>query len=123
MYLVDCLDGVQVIDTRIKSDLIHDNDTSLLHLSFQLLHRRANVAGGDDVSFALDGGLDHGGVIGVGNERYNEVVCSDESVQRLRVIHIDRDGRGAREVSSKSLRGRKRAATCDASVNTQPLHS
>ena len=28
MNLIDCLYGVQVVDTRVKTDFIHDNDTS-----------------------------------------------------------------------------------------------
>jgi hypothetical protein len=36
--LVDGLDGVQVIDTRVETDLVHDGDTSLLGSGIKLLH-------------------------------------------------------------------------------------
>jgi hypothetical protein len=28
MNLIDCLHGVQVVDTRVKTNFVHDNDTS-----------------------------------------------------------------------------------------------
>lgn len=43
MDLVNGLDSVQVIDTRIKSNLVHDSNASLLGCTIQLHHGGRNV--------------------------------------------------------------------------------
>jgi hypothetical protein len=69
--LVNCLDGIQVIDARVDAHFVQDDDTCFLDLVLQGSHGRRNIAGSDDIRFALDGGLDHVCVMCVRHERDN----------------------------------------------------
>lgn len=79
--LADSLNGVQMVDTRVKANLVHDDDPSLLRLFVELPDSRRNVAGGHDIGLALDGGLDDSGVVGIGNERDDEIVGSNFALE------------------------------------------
>ena len=68
MNLVNCLDRVQMVNTRVQPDLIHDHDACFLGVLFKLPHGGRDVASGDDVSLAFDGGLDHSCMVGVWDE-------------------------------------------------------
>jgi hypothetical protein len=81
VYLVDGLDGVQVIDSRVKSDFVQDDDASLLHLGFEFFHCRRDVAGGHNVLLVLDGGFDHIRVMNVGHEGNDQVVRRDLGIE------------------------------------------
>ena len=77
MNLTDRLDSIQVIDSRVEPDLIHYDNPGFLSLFIKLPDRRRDVASRDDVRLALDGCLDHGGVVRVGDEGDNKIVICD----------------------------------------------
>lgn len=77
MDLIDSLDGVEVVDAGIKSNLVHHDDSRLLCSLVELTHRRAHIARRYDVRLALDCGLDDGGMVYVRDERNHEVVLCD----------------------------------------------
>lgn len=49
MDFVDGLDSVQVIDTRVQTDFVEDNNSSLLGSGIQFAHGWGDVGRGDDV--------------------------------------------------------------------------
>lgn len=110
MDLINGLDGVEVVNTRVETNLVHDDDASLLGSSIKLTHRRADIAGGDNVGLALDGGFDDIGVVGVGDERDDKVVLGDGLLQRSGVSDVERDRSRVAEVRDELLRGFKSAA-------------
>lgn len=67
MDFVDRLDSVQVIDAGVKTNFVEYNDAGSFCLSIEFPHERIDVAGGDNVGLALDGGTDNSGVIGIGD--------------------------------------------------------
>ena len=110
MDLVDELHGVQVVDTRVEANLVHDHDTSLLDLLLKLTDPRADIARRDHIRLALDRGLDDGNMVDVRNERDNEVVVRDSLLERSGVGHVERHASRVGEVSSEALSGGKRTA-------------
>lgn len=104
MDLVDLLDSVKVVDSRIKTNLVEHRDASLNASRFELLHGVRNVRGRDDVLLELDGRLDDSRVVGIRNERDHEIVLLDSSVKFSLIGDIDRDGIGlATERGGESL--------------------
>ena len=79
MDLVNGLDGVEMINTGVKTDLIQDNNTSSLDLSVELPHGWRDVASGDDIGLALDRRLDDLSMVCVRNERDDEIVSGHGS--------------------------------------------
>jgi len=88
MNFVDGLDGVQMINARIKANLVEYDYTSSLCLGIKLSHSRVDVAGGDDVRLALDSCTDNGGMIRVGDEGNHKVVFSNCFFQSFSIINI-----------------------------------
>jgi hypothetical protein len=74
---IDRLDGVEVIDTRVKADFVHNNDTGFTSSSIEFTHRRRHITRRDNVSLALDSGFDDGGVVGVRNEGNNKIMSGN----------------------------------------------
>ena len=87
--VVDGLDRVQVVDSGVKANLVHNDDASLLDLWLELLHRIRDVRGGDHVLLVLDGGLDDIDVVDVGDERDDKIVLGNQCVERGRVLDVD----------------------------------
>ena len=90
---------------RTEADLVHDGDARLLSLLVELHHGRRDVAGGDDVLLGPDGGLDDGGVPGVGDQADDKVVLGNLGVEGGVVGDVDRDGRGAPDAGGEGLGG------------------
>jgi len=101
--LVNGLDRVEVIDTRVKADLVEDDDSGVLGSLIELAHGGGDVGGSNDVGLALDSGFDDSSVVGVGDEGNNKVVLSNSGLERLGVVDIEGDGSGAREIGGESL--------------------
>lgn len=59
---------------RIKTNLIHNGDASLLNVLLQLHHRRRNVRRRDDILLSPDGSLDHRRMVSVRNKRDDKVI-------------------------------------------------
>lgn len=77
MNLANGLNSVQVVNTGIETNFVHDDDSSLLSSSVEFPHSWGDVAGGDYVSFALDSGLDDLCVEDVGDQRDDKVMGSN----------------------------------------------
>ena len=63
MNLINRLNGIQMVNPRVQPDLIHNHYSRLLHLLIKRSHSGGDVAGGDDMSLAFDGRLDHSCVV------------------------------------------------------------
>lgn len=111
MDLADGLNSVQVIDTRVKADLVHNDDTSLLRLLVEFSDSRGNVAGGHNVGLPFDGGLDDGGVVGIGDERDDEVVGSNFALEVSSGVNVKGDGARVGKAIDQALGGRERPAS------------
>ena len=116
VHLVDDLDRVQVVHTRIETDLVHDHDPRLLDLVLELADAGRDVARRDDVRLALDRGLYDVDVVDVGHERDDEVVLRDLLLERGPLLRVLR-ARVKRERCSvaKVTRERLSALECAAS--------
>ena len=88
MDLCDGLDGIQMIDTRIKANLIHDRDASFFDLGFELLHCRAGVRGGDDIHFLSYGRFDDQSMVGVGDQTDRDIDFADFRIQSRFIFDI-----------------------------------
>jgi hypothetical protein len=88
VHLVNGLNGVQVVNTGVEADLVHDNDTCLLGRFVQSSHRGRDVTSGDDMSLALNGCLDYCGVVSVRNEGDDEVVGGNSGFKCGSIIDI-----------------------------------
>ena len=82
VHLVDRLDRVQVVDARVKPDLVHHHNPRFLDLVLQLPNSGADVARRYYVRLALDRCLDHVDVVGVRDEGDDEVVLRDRLLER-----------------------------------------
>jgi hypothetical protein len=71
MNLIDCLHGVQVVDTRVKTNFIHYNDASSFYSILQCPDCRGDIACRDDVCFAFYGGFNDMNMERVRNKRDN----------------------------------------------------
>jgi hypothetical protein len=87
--LVNGKDSRQVVDTGVKTDLVHDSDTSLLGGGIELHHGGRDVGGCDDILLLADGRLDDGGVECVGDQADDNVNLGDFSVEGLVVVDIE----------------------------------
>jgi hypothetical protein len=86
--LIDDLDSIQVINTGIKTNLVHYDDTSCLRFRIQLPHSWGNVASSDYMCLAFDCGLNYGGVIGVGDKGDNDIIGCDFLFKSSVVVDI-----------------------------------
>jgi len=66
-------------------------------------HGGGDIGGGNDVGLGLDSRLDDLGVEGVGDQRDDNIVLSDGSIQSDLIVNIQRDGGGVGVASSKLL--------------------
>jgi hypothetical protein len=113
---VDDVDSVEVVDTGVKTNLVHDGDAGGLGLLVQLLHGGGDVGGGDDVLLGLDGGFDDGGVEGVRDEGDGHVMLGDGGLEGGGVVDIEADGLGVGIVGGELL-GRGEGAAGDGDVD------
>ena len=88
VHLVDRLDRVKVVDTRVQAYLVHDDDARLLDLLLELADAGRDVARRDDVRLALDRGLDDVHVVDVRHERDDEVVLRDRLLERRLLCRV-----------------------------------
>ncbi len=79
--LVNCLDGIQVINPRIDANLVKDGDPSLLGSSVQLGHGRRDIRRRHDVALVFDGRENDADVVRIGNQRNDEIRVGNRSVQ------------------------------------------
>jgi len=72
--LIYDLDSIQVVNTGIKTNLVHYDDTSRPCFRIQLPHSWGDVAGSDYMCLALDRGLNDGDVIGIRNKGDDDIM-------------------------------------------------
>lgn len=99
--LLDGLDGVEVIDSGIETDLVHDNNTGVLDLLLKSFDSRRDVTGGDDVLLVTDSGLDDLDVVDVRDQRDDNIVLRDSLVELGLVLDID--GLGSSDSTGKGF--------------------
>jgi len=92
--LLDGLDGIQVINSWVKTNLVHDCDTGILGGLVELQHGWGDIAGCDDVLLVADGGLDDRCVEGIWDQGDDEVVLCDFSIESCLVGDVERDRMG-----------------------------
>jgi hypothetical protein len=92
-----------MVDARIQPNLVEHNDPRIFGSLIKLPHRRAHIAGSDNMRLALDSGLDHLRVVGVRNQGDNEIVFGDGLVKSLFVVDVERDGGSVGEVGTEGL--------------------
>jgi hypothetical protein len=97
MNLIDCLHGIQMVDTRVKAYFIHDNDASGFCTLLQCSNFRRNVACRDDMCVAFDSCFNNQNMERVGDERDNCIYGSNRIIERRSISNIKRDGRRARK--------------------------
>jgi hypothetical protein len=112
--LINDLDSVQMIDTGIKTNLVHYDDTSRLCLRIQLLHSWGDVTGSDHMRLALDRGLDDIGVMGVGNEGDDDVICCDFLFKSSVIVDIQGNSGCPGQIASQFL------GFCEGSAGCKP---
>lgn len=91
MHLLDGLDGVEVVDSWVQTDLVHDCDAGVLCSLIQLKHGWRDIGSGDNVLLLADGRLDNSGMESVWDEGNDQVVFADSGVQSLLVGDIEGD--------------------------------
>lgn len=87
------LDSIQVVDTRVNANLVQDCDASLLCRTVELAHRRGHVARSDHVCLGFDRRPYDIGMVYKGNERDDEVMFGDVTVEVGR-LDVEGDGLG-----------------------------
>jgi hypothetical protein len=92
-----------VVETRVKTDLIHDCDTSLAALLIQLHHRGGNVGGRDHIRLGTDSRLDDGSVESVWDERDHNIGLVQGSIEGGIVVDIEGDSLGVLEARGQGL--------------------
>ena len=97
MNLIDCLYGIQMVDTRVKAYFIHDNDTSGFCTLLQCPNRMGNVACRDDMCVAFDSCFNNQNMERVGDERDNCIYCRNRIIERRCISNIKRDSLRARK--------------------------
>ncbi|KAH3667614.1 hypothetical protein OGATHE_003137 [Ogataea polymorpha] len=113
--LVDGLDGVQVVDTWVQADLVHHDNAGLLDGWLQLSQSRRDVGGGDDVGvLRLDCSPDDGSVVDVWNQRDDNIVLIDLSVQSILVSNVQRQCVGNRACQ---FLGFRESSACDSNFD------
>ena len=111
MNLGNCLDSIQVIDTGIKTNLVHDDNSGLLCLFVKFAHSRRDLGRRNNMCLALDSGFDDSRVISVRNERDDQFICGDFLLQSFGVVNVKRDGSRIRETFRETLGRSKSSAS------------
>lgn len=68
MDFINHLDGVEVVDAGVETNLVEDSDAGVDSLLVELLHCGGDVGSRDDMLLRLDGGFDDLGVVSVGDQ-------------------------------------------------------
>jgi len=108
--LIDCLDGVQVVNTGVETDFIQNHDSGGLGFLVEGTHGRGYVAGGHNVCLSLNRGLDDGSVEDVRNKGNDEVMFGNSGVQSSGIVDIDRHSSGIGKVGCECFSTCKSAA-------------
>ena len=100
---IDDLDSIQVVNTGIKTNLVHYDDASCLCFRIQLPHGWRHIAGSDYMCLAFDRGLNDSGVIGIGNKGDNDIMGRNLLFKGSSVVNIQGNGGCPRQAVSQFL--------------------
>ena len=92
-----------MVNTGIKTNLVHYDDTSCLRFRIQLPHGWADVAGSDYMCLAFDRGLNDSGVISIGNKGDDDIIGCDFLFKSSGVVNIQGNRRCPRQIVSQFL--------------------
>jgi hypothetical protein len=81
MNLANGFDSVQVVDTRIDTNLVQHGDASILCLLLEFTNGRRYIACGDDVCSAFDSRPNDSRMVDKWDEGDNEVVFGDATIK------------------------------------------
>jgi len=109
--LTDRLNGVEVVDSWVQTNLIHDGDAGILALLLQRFHTIAHIAGRNNILLVADRALDDVGVECVGNERYDDVDLGYCGVERGGIGDVEGDRVGIGDALSELFGGLERSAS------------
>lgn len=112
MHLIDCFDRVQMVDARIKTNLVHYNDARSLGFLIKFTHCRGYITGCDDVNFSLYRSLYDSRVVRVRDQRDDEIMCSNLSLEIIGIIDVQRNALCIWKTLCKRLCTLERAACC-----------
>lgn len=85
MHLLNCLDSIQVIDTRIM-DLIYYGDSGLFDIPSKFQHCRRDIARCDNVLFISNSRLDDSSVKSARDEADCRIMPRDFNVKGLVIV-------------------------------------
>lgn len=88
MNLVNGLDGVQVVNTGVKTNFVHNDNSNITSSLVKGTHLGRDIAGGDNMGLGFDGSLDYSDMVSVWNQRNDEAVYSNGSFELSRVGSI-----------------------------------
>jgi hypothetical protein len=97
MNLIDCFHGVQVVDTRVKADFIHDDDASGFDTLLQCPNCRRDVACCNNMCVAFDSSFNDRNMERVRDKRDNSIDSCNSIVERRGISNVKRDSRRSRK--------------------------
>ena len=119
--LINDLDSIQVVNTGIKTNLIHHDDTSRFCLRIQLLHSRGDVAGSDYMRLALDCSLNDSGVIDVRNQGNDDIIGCDFLFKSSGIVDIQGNTGRSWQTTSQFLGFCEGSAGCNSGGELRSL--
>lgn len=102
-YLGDGLNGIEMVNARIKANFVHNGDARLLAVFLELQHSRRDVGGSHDVRLGADTGLDDQGVEGVRDQGDGQVDLFQGLVEGGIIVNVEGDGLGVFEALAELL--------------------
>lgn len=102
-YLGDRLHSVEMVNTRIKANFVHNGDARLLAVFLELQHGRRDVGSGHDVGLGADTRLNDQGVEGVRDQGDGQIDLLKGLVEGGIIVNVEGDGRGVLEALAELL--------------------
>ena len=87
--VLDGLDGIQMVKTRVQADFVEHGDASCLNLWLERTDRVGHVRSRDDVDLVLACSLDDIRMVDVRDQRNDQVVLLDGRAERRSILDID----------------------------------
>ena|SRR5260221_4734448 len=101
-----------MVDTRVKTDFIHDNDAGGFYSILKPPDRWRDVACRDDVRVTFDGSFDDRSMEGIRDKRNNCIYGCDRSLERSGISDVKGYGRRVRKALRQCFCAFERATSC-----------
>ena len=111
MDLVDCFHGIEVVNSGIKSNFIHDDDPGFPRCCIELTHGRRDVTRCNNMSLSFDSGANNIRMVCIRNQGDNEIICRYFSLKGGGIGDIEGKSGSVRKPLPKSLGLLERAAS------------